>query len=182
MEPDSSGVSTGLVINDPAIQAFILIYLGICLFSLIIQWVIFWRIFKKAGRPGWGAIIPVYQYYVMLKITGKPVWWLILAFVPIVNIVVFYLISLSIAKVFNKGTGFAIGIFVWPILFYAILAFDKSQYIGLGVPLVPGVNSSEKVNSSISPIVLPTINVSVMPSANTPTNPPVNPPTANPGQ
>src|SRR6056297_2516835 len=67
-----------------------------------------WRIFSKAGEPGWAAIIPIYNAYVLLKVAGKPGWWLILLFIPIVNLVIMIMTLAGLAAHFGKGVGFTI--------------------------------------------------------------------------
>lgn len=89
-----------------------------------------WMIFSKAGRPGWGAIIPFYNIYLMCKISGRPGWWLILFLIPLVNIVVALIVFIDLAKAFGKGTGFGIGIFFFSFIFYPILGFGSATYAG----------------------------------------------------
>ncbi len=150
---------------------FVLNYLPWLTIALTIFGVVaVWKIYQKAGHPGWESIVPFYNNYILLKIVGKPTWWLILFFIPVVMIIPHILICLALAQVFGKGVGFAIGLIFLPLIFYPILAFGKSQYIGLGVPLVPAMPTSPAVNAPINPVTMP------------PTNPPVNPPTATPGQ
>ena len=88
-----------------------------------------WKVFTKAGQPGWAAIIPIYNLVVLLKIIGKPVWWIIGFLIPIVNFIVLILMSLELAKVFGKSTGFAIGLMLLGIVFFPILAFGDAKYI-----------------------------------------------------
>jgi len=90
----------------------------------------FWVIFAKAGEAGWQAIIPIWNYIVMLKIVGRPMWWIILAFIPVINIIVGILVAIDLAKSFGHGAGFGIGLAFLGIIFYPILAFGSSQYIG----------------------------------------------------
>jgi len=82
----------------------------------------------KAGKPGWGAIIPIYNVYLLIKIAGRPGWWLILYFIPIVNIIILLLVSLDIARNFGHGAGF--GILLWLIapIMYLVLGFGASEY------------------------------------------------------
>lgn len=87
-----------------------------------------WKLFVKAGEPGWAAIIPIYNIIVLLKIAGKPAWWFILFLIPIVNIVVAFLVAISLAHNFGKTTGFGIGLALLGIVFYPILAFGDSRY------------------------------------------------------
>jgi hypothetical protein len=98
------------------------------LIVLIVVFASFWKVFVKAGRQGWEGIIPIYNCYVLLLIVNKPIWWLILMFIPIANIVVAFLLSMALAEKFSKGTGFAVGMFFLPFIFYPILAFGDAQY------------------------------------------------------
>src|SRR5438034_7855705 len=75
-----------------------------------------WKIFTKAGQPGWASIVPIYNFIVMLRIAGKPAWWFLLMFIPVVNFVVLIIVLLSFARNFGKGGGFAMGLlFLAPI-------------------------------------------------------------------
>ena len=87
-----------------------------------------WKVFIKAGQPGWAAIVPIYNMYVLLKIAGKPGWWILLLFVPVVNLVISIIALLGLAENFGKGAGFAIGLLFLPIIFYPILAFGSATY------------------------------------------------------
>ena len=89
-----------------------------------------WKVFVKAGRPGWGVLIPVYNIYLLCKVAGKPGWWLILLFIPIVNFIISILLAVGISRNFGKGGGFAVGLFLLPFVFYPILAFGAAQYAG----------------------------------------------------
>jgi hypothetical protein len=89
-----------------------------------------WKIFVKAGEPGWAAIIPIYNLLVMLKIVGRPVWWVVMLLIPFVNIIFAFILVFDLAKAFGKGAGFALGmIFLGPI-FYPILGFGDAKYQG----------------------------------------------------
>lgn len=89
-----------------------------------------WKVFAKAGEPGWACIVPIYNMIVLLNVAGRPVWWFILMFVPIVNFIVLLVVWIDIAKRFGKGTGFGLGlVFLGPI-FIPILGFGDAQYIG----------------------------------------------------
>jgi purine-cytosine permease-like protein len=87
-----------------------------------------WKIFTKAGEPGWAAIVPIYNILVLLKITGKPTWWIVLYIVcaPIAAI----LVTLALAEKFGKSVGYAIGMIVLPIVFLPMLAFGSAEYKG----------------------------------------------------
>ncbi len=90
----------------------------------------YWRIFEKAGKPGWGAIIPIYNIYLICKVAGRPGWWVILYFIPFVNFVITLLVSLDLAKAFSKSQGFGIGLWLLSIIFYPILGWGKTTYTG----------------------------------------------------
>lgn len=87
-----------------------------------------WKVFAKAGEPGWAAIIPIYNTFVLLKIAGKPWWWLLLCLIPIVNFIVLIVVAMSIAGKFGKGAGFGIGLVLLPFIFYPMLGFGSSTY------------------------------------------------------
>lgn len=87
-----------------------------------------WRIFTKAGKPGWASIIPIYNAFVLLQIAGKPGWWLVLFFIPIANLVVGILALLGLCQNFGKGGGFVAGLIFLPFIFYPILAFGDAVY------------------------------------------------------
>jgi hypothetical protein len=89
-----------------------------------------WKIYTKAGQPGWAAIIPIYNWLVLLRIIGRPWWWLLLLLVPFLNIVIYILMMLNLAKSYGRGVGFAIGLIVFPVIWLLILGFGSSQYVG----------------------------------------------------
>ncbi len=101
-----------------------------------------WRVFKKAGKPGWASIVPVYNTWVLFEITGYPAWIALLLFVPVVNLVsvVFGLMaSYKLAKLFGKSDGFAICNIFFPLVTYPIMGFGKATFNGsaAAVPTTP---------------------------------------------
>ncbi len=90
-----------------------------------------WKMFVKAGKPGWAAIVPIYNAIVMLDIVGKPVWWIVLFLIPVVNFVVSILVSIELAKAFGKSAGFGIGIALLGFIFIPILGFGDAKYVGV---------------------------------------------------
>jgi hypothetical protein len=90
----------------------------------------FWMIFVKAGEAGWKAIIPIYNIIVLLKIVGRPWWWLLLMLIPIVNFVIYLIIMYDLAKSFGHGIGFTVGLIFLPFIFYLVLGFGSSKYAG----------------------------------------------------
>jgi hypothetical protein len=87
-----------------------------------------WKVFVKAGQPGWAALVPLYNFYIMLKIVGKPGWWMWLMLVPLANLVVAIILTMELAKVFGKGTGFGILLLLVPFVGYPMLGFGKAVY------------------------------------------------------
>lgn len=98
----------------------------------VYAWV-FWRIFEKAGKPGWAALIPIYNAVVLLEIVGRPWWWVILFLVPIVNVIVGFIVMLDLSRSFGHDLAFALGLFFLGVIFYPILAFGSDSYQGPSV-------------------------------------------------
>jgi hypothetical protein len=88
------------------------------------------KIFIKAGKPGWPAFIPIYNIIVLLQVIGRPLWWVIATFIPFINIVVGIIIGIDLAKSFGKGPVFGIGITFLSPIFLPILGFSDAQYLG----------------------------------------------------
>jgi len=111
--------------------------MGVMLFYsalIVVMLISCWKIYTKAGQEGWKAIIPVYNLVVLLEIIGKPLWWLVLLFVPFVNIVVYIMVTNELSKVFNKGVGTTIGLLFLPIVFFPILGFGDAKYSKPAMP------------------------------------------------
>ena len=113
---DSGGV--GVVMS--------LFYFAVIVFYLFCMW----KIFVKTGKPGWAAVVPIYNILVELEIVGRPWWWLLLMFIPVVNIVIGIIILFDLAKVFGKDTGFGFGLLFLSFIFIPILAFGDARYMG----------------------------------------------------
>ncbi|MGZ8583417.1 MAG: DUF5684 domain-containing protein, partial [Actinomycetota bacterium] len=113
--------------NDGAGSAILwLLYVAFFVVYLVAAWIVY----TKAGEEGWKALIPIYNIWVLLKIVGRPGWWLLLFLIPIVNFVIWVIISIDLAKSFGKGTGFALGLIFFAPIFYMILAFGDATYRG----------------------------------------------------
>ena len=107
------------------------VFMIVWLVVVVIAIVAMWRIFTKAGKPGWACIIPIYNLIVLLDIAGKPWWWLILFFIPLVNIIIYIIVYIDLAKAFGHSTLFGIGLLLLAPIFFLILAFDDSEYVGV---------------------------------------------------
>jgi hypothetical protein len=97
---------------------------------IVVYLVAAWIVYTKAGEEGWKALIPIYNVWVLLKIVGRPGWWLLLFLIPFVNFVIWIIVSIDLAKSFGKGTGFALGLIFFAPIFYMILAFGDATYRG----------------------------------------------------
>lgn len=106
-----------------------MIYFASLVFS-ILAIIGLWKMFKKAGEPGWCAIIPFVNVYKLFKIAWGSGWLFLLCFIPIVNIVMGIMVSIKLARAFGKGTGFAVGLIFLPSIFYMILGFGDAVYYG----------------------------------------------------
>ncbi|HUP46738.1 MAG TPA: DUF5684 domain-containing protein [Thermoanaerobaculia bacterium] len=117
--------------TEPAGSAAAFALMILWLAVLVLMIAAMWKVFEKAGEPGWAAIIPIYNLYVMLKIAGKPGWWLLLMLIPFVNVIVAILMYVSFAQAFGKGVGFALGLMFLGPVFFPILAWGDSRYHAL---------------------------------------------------
>ncbi len=103
---------------------FSLIWFGLIIFVIAS----IWKTFEKAGQPGWASLIPIYNFYIICKISGTKNWWLV--FIPLANIYIIIVGYINMAKSFGKDAGFGIGLILLGIIFFPILGFGSAQYIG----------------------------------------------------
>jgi len=114
-----------------AFVSFLIFFVVLFVFSVVVGW----KIFEKAGRPGWEVLIPIYSAYVflvkILKVSPALFW---LQFIPIVNffvaVILVFMVPFKLAEKFGKGGGFGVGLLFLGIVFYPILAFGSAQYVG----------------------------------------------------
>ena len=130
---DSSNAGMGIM------AAVIFGIIGIALAIVMIA--AMWKVYVKAGQPGWASIVPIYNIICLLNITGKPMWWIVLFLLPIVNFIAMILVFVALAKSFGKSTGFAMGLLFLGFIFFPILGFGDARYIGPvgGAGAVPSV-------------------------------------------
>ena len=117
MDQDGTGLFGGV---------FVLVMIAVGIFMIASVW----KAFEKAGQPGWAAIVPIYNMVVLLRIAGKPVWWLVLLLIPVVNLIIIFLVYIDLAKNFGKGTGFGVGLVLLSFVFFPILGFGDARYLG----------------------------------------------------
>ena len=120
LQEESGGGALGAVVG----LGFTLVMLA---FGLLLV-ASLWKVFSKAGEPGWACLVPIYNMIVWLKIAGKPAWWFILALIPLVNFIVAIIASISLAERFGKGTGYGLGLAFLSPIFYPMLAFGDARY------------------------------------------------------
>lgn len=101
-----------------------------CLVVLVITYAGLWKMFVKAGKPGWAAIIPIYNSVVMIEIVGKPMIWILWLIIPCVNIVFSVWLLNLLSKSFGKSEGYTVGMIVLPFVFFPLLGFGDARYIG----------------------------------------------------
>jgi hypothetical protein len=102
----------------------------ISLLIALLMIVAMWKVFTKAGQPGWASIIPIYNLYIWCKIVGRPSWWILLMLIPFVNFIILIILCIDTAKSFGKGAGFGIGLALLGVIFWPILGFGSAQYQG----------------------------------------------------
>lgn len=98
----------------------------------LLAWVLIvvgmWTVFNKAGQPGWAALIPIYNLYILFKVGGWSGLSMLLLLIPVVNVVVLFLVTLAVARKFGKGLFFTLGLTFLPFFFYPILGLGSSTY------------------------------------------------------
>jgi hypothetical protein len=106
---------------------FMLVMLAIAVVFIIGMW----KVFTKAGQPGWASIIPIYNIYILLKIAGRPGWWLLLCLIPLVNFVIAIVVAIDVAKSFGQSALFGVLLlFLLSGVGYLILGFGNYRYVG----------------------------------------------------
>ncbi|HJW93059.1 MAG TPA: DUF5684 domain-containing protein [Thermoanaerobaculia bacterium] len=113
-----SGLAAGLGMG------IVIVYLAV----LLLLVASLWKVFVKAGKPGWAAIVPIYNLFVLAEIAGKPSWWGLLMLIPFVGIIMFIIVCISLAERFGKSAGFGVGLGLLGPIFFPILGFGDSQY------------------------------------------------------
>ncbi len=102
----------------------------LCLAIMVFMIASVWKVFVKAGKPGWAVLIPIYNFIVLIEIVGKPTWWVILLFVTFVNYIILIWITNLLSKSFGKDVGFTLGLLFLGFIFYPVLGFGSAEYQG----------------------------------------------------
>ncbi len=117
-------------VRDAMALAFFGVYFIIAMAIAVLVIVATWKLFVKAGKPGWASIVPFYSTYCLFQISFGNGWLFLLSFVPCVNVVIFFMLYFKLAKAFGQGGAFAIGLIFLNPIFMLILGFGDSEYIG----------------------------------------------------
>lgn len=133
---DLSTYSSTVSSADEGILAVILAFIGTYLLVLLaiaaIMTIASWKIYTKAGKPGWASLIPIYSQYVLFEMVGMKGWYILLGFIPVVGGIILSVLAImaniKLAACFEKDTGFAVGLILLPIVFMPILGFGASTY------------------------------------------------------
>ena len=111
-----------------AMGAFAFFYFLILLIVIVGMW----KVFEKAGKPGWAAIIPIYNLIVLLEIVGKPVWWIILLLIPFVNFIIIILLYHQLSLSFGQGIGMTILLIILTFVAFPVLGLGSAKHVGAG--------------------------------------------------
>ena len=123
----AAGLTTGLL----------MFYIFVWIISIaisVVQIIGMWKVFKKAGKNGWEAIVPFYNTWTLFEISGYPGYYMFFGFIPcagpIILIVFEILAAISLSKKFNKSGGFAALLILVPVVGYCMLGFGNDTYDG----------------------------------------------------
>src|ERR1039458_8935590 len=131
-----SGIASLLLQQDSAAGGLMAALFGSTMLMVILAMVAVvviggWRVFVKAGQPGWAILVPIYNAYILLQIAGRPGWWLLLYFIPVVKIAIAIIVAMDVAKAFGQSAAFGIVLlFFLSGIGYLILGFGSARYIG----------------------------------------------------
>ena len=157
----SYGVSTSSGLTG-AIAAMGLFFWILSMALGILKIVSLWKIFKKAGKPGWASIVPIYNIYIMCEIAEKEWWYILLLCVPFVNIYAIIVLYNGMAKKFGKGGGFVVGMILLPVVFFPMLAFGKDATVVNNQPNTSNENNMADNTLGTNANALPNMNEKTM--------------------
>lgn len=120
----SADMSSGLV--AAMLGMFLIPWIVVTIISIIGKW----KVFEKAGKPGWASLIPIYSTIVLLEIIGKPIWWVFLILFPCTSLIFYIWATNLLSKSYGQSEGFTIGLLLLPLIFYPMLGFGNYKYLG----------------------------------------------------
>ncbi len=113
---------------DPAESAAAMVVMAIYVVLIIVMIVANWKLNEKAGEPGWACLVPIYNVIVLGRMAGLTTLWIVLLFVPCVNIIALFMLNIKLAERFGKDAGFGIAMAFLPFICMPILAFGSARY------------------------------------------------------
>ena len=117
------------IIFGSAMGLFQLVFWVIYTIVLVLMVIALWKVFVKAGEPGWACLIPFYGWWVLMKISCKnTVLWFILMFIPFVNFVAVTVSLIGLAKSFGKEVGTILLLIFFPFIGLPMLAFGDAEW------------------------------------------------------
>ena len=125
-----STTNSNVEVSGGLAAGLLLVYFLVLIAIYVVAVIGLWKMYAKAGKPGWAAIIPIYNIVVLLEIVGRPLWWLILLIIPFVNLIALIVIMNDLSKSFGKGVGFTIGLILLGFIFIPVLGFGNAKYVG----------------------------------------------------
>ena len=114
-------------ISFGALALYTIIILGLSILGIVAQW----KLFTKAGKPGWGCLIPFYNSYCLMDMAFGNGWLFLLGFVPCVNLILSVMFCFKLASAFRMGTAFGFGLLFLNPIFILILGLGDYQYYGV---------------------------------------------------
>lgn len=109
-----------------AMAIYYIILLAICVVCIVAEW----KIFVKAGEPGWACIVPFYSSYVLCKIAMGNGWLFLITLIPFVGSIFALVLLFKLALAFGKGVGYGLGLLFLTPIFMCMLAFGDAEYVG----------------------------------------------------
>ena len=136
---------------DAILSIFLMMFIIIGVFTLIISILTIigqWKVFEKAGKPGWAALVPIYNNIILLEIVDLPIWYIVLYLIPFANIYVMVITYIELVKRFNESTLFAVGLIFFPYIFWPVLGSKKYKYNKLTYKVCPECGTKLDNNSN----------------------------------
>ena len=119
-------------VEAPSIDGLaIAIICALVAISVVLTLVGGWRIFQKAGEPGWASLIPLYNLFVVLRIVGAPGWWAVLFLVPAVNFIMSLIVTWRLARAFGQGVVGCLALALLPVVMIPVLGCGSARYRSL---------------------------------------------------
>lgn len=116
--------------GEVAAGGVVLAFLLFAVALVVVQIAAMWKLFDKAGEPGWASLVPIYNLMALCKIVGRPGWWVLLMLIPFVSFVIAIILSVDLAKSFGKDGGYALLLVFLPFIGYPMLGFGEARYVG----------------------------------------------------